>query len=301
VEGRLAAVDIGSNTVHVLVADVGEDGRLVDVAHYVEMPELGARVDRDGRVGREGVADALAALGSVLDRAAGHGYERLLAGATAAVRRASDGASLLEAAAERARVPVRLLSEAREARLSFLGVASRHAAPGDWLMADLGGGSTELVAARGEDMGAWASLALGSGALAARYLSDPPRDGERAVLRRAARPALEGAPDVHAQRLVVTGGTAATLPLLLGHPERPALAARELHDARGVLDERPAAAIEAAMGIPEKRVRALRGGVEVLASLLQRYHLGGFDISYEGLRHGMLTAYLREGENWWRG
>ena len=80
---RLAAVDVGSNTVHALVADAVQ-GRLEDVAHYVEMPELGAEVGRTGRIGETKAEEAIAALHSVLGRAREHGYEHLIAGATAA-------------------------------------------------------------------------------------------------------------------------------------------------------------------------------------------------------------------------
>ena len=79
---RLAAVDVGSNTVHSLVADACQ-GRLEDVAHYVEMPELGTVVARTGRIGEAKAEEAIAALRSVLERARKHGYEHLLAGATA--------------------------------------------------------------------------------------------------------------------------------------------------------------------------------------------------------------------------
>src|ERR1700730_7702976 len=111
---RLAAVDVGSNTVHALVAK-GWDARLEDIAHYVEMPELGVAVERTGRIGPEKEREAIGALGSVLTRAAEHGYEQLVAGATAAVRRAADRDEFLKAAGEAIGVPVRLISEQREA------------------------------------------------------------------------------------------------------------------------------------------------------------------------------------------
>ena len=86
---RLAAVDIGSNTVHALVADVVRN-RLEEVAHYVEMPELGARVARTGSIGTKG-RFAIRALRSVVNRARKDGYDKLLAAATEAVREAKDG------------------------------------------------------------------------------------------------------------------------------------------------------------------------------------------------------------------
>src|SRR2546421_9686631 len=104
---RLAAVDIGSNTVHVLVADVVR-GRLEDVAHYVEMPELGPQVARRGAIGsRSGVA--LRALRKVCRQARSHGYDRLIACATQAVRQASDGAAFVSQASVAIDVPVHVI------------------------------------------------------------------------------------------------------------------------------------------------------------------------------------------------
>jgi exopolyphosphatase / guanosine-5'-triphosphate,3'-diphosphate pyrophosphatase len=110
---RLAAVDIGSNTVHVLVADE-EEGRLTDV-------------QRTGKIGHRGRRRPLQALERVMKKARELGYEHLVAGATQAVREAADGEHLLAEASAALDVPVRLISAQREAQLSFRGVASRHA------------------------------------------------------------------------------------------------------------------------------------------------------------------------------
>src|SRR5438477_6582435 len=103
---RLAALDVASNTVHVLVADVVR-GNLVDVAHYVEMPELGAQVARTGAIGGHAMS-ALRALRKVLDEARKQGYDELIACATEAVRQASDGRSFARQAARVIGAPVRI-------------------------------------------------------------------------------------------------------------------------------------------------------------------------------------------------
>jgi exopolyphosphatase/guanosine-5'-triphosphate,3'-diphosphate pyrophosphatase len=296
---RLAAVDIGSNTVHALVADVDADGRLQEVGHYLEMPELGARVDRTGRIGPTGTALVLEALDSVISQARGPGFEYLVAGATAAVRKAPDGPELLAAASSLLGTQVYLISGEREAQLSFLGVASAHSVPDEWVMADLGGSSTEVVAARGDRIVRWASLQVGSGGLAARYLSDPPVPGERQALREDARAGLAGAPPSSATRLVVTGGTAANLPLVLSEDDPPTrLGADELARAQKVLDSARVAELAEEHDISASRLRALRGGVEVLRLLLERYRVPAFDVSLEGLRHGMILAYEAHGDAW---
>jgi exopolyphosphatase/guanosine-5'-triphosphate,3'-diphosphate pyrophosphatase len=297
---RLAAVDVGSNTVHALVADV-TDGRVVDVDHFSEMPELGAQVDREGRIGPDKTAEAIAALETVLAPARRLGYERLVAGATSAVRRAADRDEFLDRVSTAIGVPVRLIGERREAELAFLGVASVHATAVPWLMGDMGGGSTELVAGEGVSAVRWTSLPLGSGGLASRYLSDPPAAEEREALRAAAAAGLAGAPDWAAGKLVMTGGTATNLPALLSRERPPTeVTAEQLRTANDLLDAGPAAALAPRYRIGAGRIRALRAGTEVLLLLLARYRLDRFHVSYAGLRQGMILALVERGDEWWR-
>jgi exopolyphosphatase/guanosine-5'-triphosphate,3'-diphosphate pyrophosphatase len=296
---RLAALDIGSNTVHILVADVVR-GRLEDVAHYVEMPELGIQVARTGVIGSR-ARTALRAVRKVIDQARTHGYEHLIACATQAVRQASDGAAFVRQASEVIGEPVRIISSRREARLSFLGAASRHAVRREWALVDLGGASTEVVIARGRDMLRSAALSIGSGVLSDTYLSDPPRPEERARLRKAALRELTEAPDGEVERLVATGGTAANLPWVLSRRNPPAvLTTADLLACEARLDGRPAREVADRLGLAASRVKAMRGGVEALLLLLDWYGLALLHVSHEGLRHGMLLAYLDKGGDWWR-
>jgi exopolyphosphatase / guanosine-5'-triphosphate,3'-diphosphate pyrophosphatase len=296
---RLAAVDIGSNTVHVLVADVVRN-KLEDVAHYVEMPELGARVARTGAIGTRGRI-AIRALRSVVARARKHGYDLLIAAATQAVRQASDGEAFARQAGEAIGVPVHIISAQREAELSFLGVASRHAARREWAMVDLGGASTEVVIARGRDMLRSSALAIGSGVLASTYLSDPPRPEERARMRKAALRELARAPDGDVERMVATGGTASNLPFVLARRNPPAvLTTADLLACEGRLDAGRAAGVAAKVVLPPNRVKAMRAGVEVLLLFLDWYGLAVLQISHQGLRHGMLLEYLERGDDWWK-
>lgn len=296
---RLAAVDIGSNTVHALVADVAR-GRLVDVAHYVEMPELGAQVARTGAIGTR-AKPAIRALRSVVARARTHGYEVLIACATEAVRKASDREQFVRDAGEAIGTEVHIIASDREAELSFLGVASNHAARREWLMVDLGGASTEVVVGNGRKMVRSATLAIGSGVLANAYFSDPPKPEERARLRRAALRELSHAPDADVERLVATGGTASNLPQVLSKRNPPTvLTTADLLTCESRLDATRASEVAAKVLLPANRVKAMRAGVEALLLLLDWYGLAVLHISHEGLRHGMLLAYLERGEEWWR-
>ncbi|HEY8814527.1 MAG TPA: hypothetical protein VIP57_05415 [Candidatus Dormibacteraeota bacterium] len=296
---RLAAVDVGSNTVHALVADVVR-GRLVEVAHYVEMPELGTQVARTGAIGPR-AKTAIRALRSVVAKARTHGYGVLIAGATEAVRQASDREAFARLAGEAIGTPLRIIGANREAELSFLGVASSHAGRREWLMVDLGGASTEIVVGDARKMVRSVTLPIGSGVLASAHLSDPPKPEERARLRRAALRELTRAPDADVDRLVATGGTASNLPLVLSKRNPPSmLTTADLLTCDSRLDAGRAADVAAQQHLPLNRVRAMRGGVEVLLLLLDWYGLALLHVSHQGLRHGMLMAYLEHGERWWK-
>jgi exopolyphosphatase/pppGpp-phosphohydrolase len=142
---------------------------------------------------------------------------------------------------------------------------------------------------------------VGSGTFAARYLSDPPKDGERARLREAALAAMRAAPEAEAERLVVTGGTASNLPIVLSRKAPPVvLDQAALLAAEQRLDGEPAGAAARRYGLSKERIKALRAGVEILLLLVDWYGLHHLHVSHEGLRHGMLLAYLERGEDWWR-
>jgi len=285
--------------VHVLVADVVR-GRLEDVAHYVEMPELGAHVARTGAIGAR-AKPAIRALNAVVAKARTHGYELLIAGATEAVRQATDREAFVREAGEAIGAPVRIVGPGREAELSFLGVASNHAGRRQWVMVDLGGASTEVVIANGRNMVRSATLPIGSGVLASAHLSDPPRPEERARMRKAALRELAHAPDADVGRLVATGGTASNLPQVLAKRNPPTvLTTADLLTCESRLDGGRAAAVADKVQLPPSRIKVMRAGVEVLLLLLDWYGLAVFHISHQGLRHGMLLSYLERGDDWWK-
>ncbi len=296
---RLAAVDVGSNTVHALVADVVR-GRLVEVAHYIEMPELGAQVARTGAIGPR-AKTAIRALRSVVAKARTHNYEVLIAGATQAVRQASDREAFAREAGSAIGTPLRIVGAHREAELSFQGVAANHAGRREWLMVDLGGASTEIAVGNARKMVRSATLPIGSGVLASTHLSDPPKPEERARMRRAALRELAQAPDAEVERLVATGGTASNLPQVLAKRNPPAvLTTADLLTCESRLDSGRAAEVAVKVGLPPNRVKAMRAGVEVLLLLLDWYGLAVLHVTHQGLRHGMLMAFLERGEEWWR-
>ncbi|HEX6547673.1 MAG TPA: hypothetical protein VF134_02905 [Candidatus Dormibacteraeota bacterium] len=120
-------------------------------------------------------------------------------------------------------------------------------------------------------------------------------------LRAAAVAELGKAPESEAEKLVVTGGTATSLPVVVARHNPPdVLTTHALLAAEERLDSAPAETLAAEFELPIQRVRALRAGVEILLLLLDFYGLHSLHVSHEGLRHGMLLAWVERGDDWWR-
>ena len=120
-------------------------------------------------------------------------------------------------------------------------------------------------------------------------------------MRRAALRELTQAPDGEVERLVATGGTASNLPLVLTRRTPPlVLTTADLLACEARLDRGRASRVAADLGLEANRVKAMRAGLEALLLFLDWYGLSVLHISHEGLRHGMLLAYLAQSEGWWR-
>jgi exopolyphosphatase/guanosine-5'-triphosphate,3'-diphosphate pyrophosphatase len=304
VSRRLAALDIGSNTLQLLVAEP-VDGALREVLHEEAMPRIGKAVQETGRVGEVKLAEVVREVQRLAALAREQGAEVLLVAATEAVRRASDGELVLAAVSEAAGARCRLISPEAEARLSFRGAVAAHRGPGLSLVADIGGGSTECVLGEDGQIEALASVPVGSGSATERWLrSDPPSNDEREACGAGVRKALSAAPQGDPQRGIVTGGTATTLPALLGRPrgsEGGTLRRADLDQCRQILAREPSAEVARQYGIELARARVLAGGVEIIDAVRERYGLGGVAVSHQGLRDGMILAYLEMGDGWTSG
>lgn len=177
---RYAAVDIGSNSIRFMVADVSETGRLTTVAEGRQVTRLGESVFSTGNVS----AEAIAGVSSVLARMAAEWRQAeplaVRAVATAAIRDAQNGDEFAEAASRSAGVPIETISGQEEARLIHLGVEARWPHPDERiLLVDVGGGSAEVIEAAGGAMRTAFSRPLGAVRLQSVFLqSDPPSPEE---------------------------------------------------------------------------------------------------------------------------
>jgi len=175
---RWAALDIGSDTVHLLVAKVerGPFGRLAvrQVAHRSSLVELGREVALHGRFRRTSIRELEAAVGRYVEIAR-RGDARLIVAATEASREAANGSEVLARLERLTGTPARILSGGREAQLGFLAARAVLPPKGVDLLVDSGGASTEVSVVADRRLVASASLAVGAASLAAVVPGDPPK------------------------------------------------------------------------------------------------------------------------------
>ncbi len=195
----VAAIDCGTNSIRLLIADV-TDGRLTDVVRTLEVVRLGQGVDETGRFADDALARTLAVTRRYAGLCRDHGVERLRFVATSATRDAANRDDFLGPVREILGVEPEVIEGREEAELSFRGALSvldpaGSTASGDplRLVVDLGGGSTELVLGGSAPVSAY-SMDIGCVRLTERHVTaDPLTAGERAAIQRDVRSALEEA------------------------------------------------------------------------------------------------------------
>ncbi|MEU3292896.1 Ppx/GppA phosphatase family protein [Streptomyces longwoodensis] len=186
---RLGVLDVGSNTVHLLVVDAHPGARPLSAHSHKAELRLAQLLDGDGAIGTEGVDRLIAVVHDALEAAEDKGVEELLPFATSAVREASNADDVLARVQEQTGVELQVLAGDEEARLTFLAARRWFGwSAGKLLVLDIGGGSLEIAYGIDEEPDAAVSLPLGAGRLTAGWLpGDPPRPEDVRALRRHVR------------------------------------------------------------------------------------------------------------------
>ncbi|MEU6365511.1 Ppx/GppA phosphatase family protein [Streptomyces sp. NPDC046931] len=186
---RLGVLDVGSNTVHLLVVDAHPGARPLPAHSHKAELRLAQLLDGDGAVGPEGVDKLIAVVRDALQAAEDKGVEDLLPFATSAVREASNADDVLARVKEATGVELQVLTGEEEARLTFLAARRWFGwSAGKLLVLDIGGGSLEIAYGIDEEPDAAVSLPLGAGRLTAGWLpGDPPAPEDVRALRRHVR------------------------------------------------------------------------------------------------------------------
>lgn len=290
-----AAIDIGSNTTRVLVAEP-VDGQLKKVMEQRAYTRINSALGKKGEVLPAKVEEVSELVATQVRLARELGAERVRAVATAAIRDASNGAEVALAIEEVAGIPVDVLSEEEEGRLAFIGATKGlgHPAEGRIGVVDVGGGSSEVilgtVADGVEEVRSWS---VGSGALAEELISsDPPSAAEIRKVRDRIDDIFEGVEFERPAQAVAVGGSATSLRRLVG----TVLEYETLERGIRVLCGEPATEVARRFELDPVRVRILTTGVLLLEKISDL--LGQpLQIGKGGLREGIILDLLNGSAN----
>ena len=305
---RLGVLDIGSNTVHLLVADVHPGGRPQATTSRRTVLRLMRHLTPEGAIDEAGVRALTTAVAEARQVAEREGVARLLATATSAVREASNGTEVIARLEDALGHPLQVLGGEDEARFTFLAVRRWFGwSAGQILLFDIGGGSLEVAAGPDELPDAAASVPLGAGRMTLRYLTaDPP--GEEAVerLRVHAEEVLAPVADAFAAQprpdhVVGSSKAIRSLARLAGYPvpgwsgiDRMLLPRAALGSWIPRLARIPASARQELPGITADRAFQIVAGAVVLHTAMRMMDADELEVSPWALREGVL---LREIES----
>ncbi|WP_390128610.1 Ppx/GppA phosphatase family protein [Synechococcus sp. HIMB2401] len=312
---RIAAIDIGTNSFHLLVAAVDPKLRTFRIIQAEKATtRLGERDPETGELTAAAMKRGLETLRQFRDLAASHRVEQIVTAATSAVREAPNGRDFLQTILDDLGMEVDLVSGPEEARLIYLGVLSGMPF-GDrpHLLLDIGGGSTELILADGRDARALTSTRVGAVRLQRDFVRDDPMPPQRrSFLQAFIQGSLEPAVDKVRRRikpgetpvLVATSGTAMAIgSLAASEEERPP---RKLHGYRvtrqslkQVVDRlitmTPAQRRELAP-INDRRAEIIVPGALILQTTMKMLGVAEFVLSERALREGLIVDWmLRQG------
>jgi exopolyphosphatase/guanosine-5'-triphosphate,3'-diphosphate pyrophosphatase len=303
---RLGVIDVGSNTVHLLVVDAHRGAQpLPATSHKIEL-RLSEHVTEDGRIDDSGAADLAAFINECLAVAEDQGVEELVAFATSAVREAPNGDEVLARVRSETGVDLQVLHGTDEARLTFLAARRWFGwSSGTLLVVDIGGGSLELAAGMDEEPDAAVSLPLGAGRLTRDLLQgDPPAPETVRAARRVIRAAI--ASEVRpitkvgqVDRAVGTSKTMRSLARIAGaapSSEGPyagrVLERSALGDVVQLLSRTTAAERVALPGVSASRARQLLAGAIVAQAAMDLLGVDRLDICPWALREGLILQRL---------
>jgi exopolyphosphatase/guanosine-5'-triphosphate,3'-diphosphate pyrophosphatase len=300
---RVAAMDLGSNSFHLLVADVHPDGHLDPLVQEKEMLRLGDVVSRHGHIPSTAADHAVATVRRFRLLAEAAGAEEVIAKATAAIRRAANGGEVVDRIRAETGVHVEVIGGKEEARLIFGAVrASVVLDPSPALCFDLGGGSLEVMVGDASTL-MWAtSLPLGVALLSAEFVhSDPISKRDRRALRQHVEevlaPVVEAVAPLEPKLAVGSSGTLESLAEMAaahGDDDAPATLNQLTIDGGEIAALHQTLMASTATerlrmdGLDARRVDLIVAGSMVLATAMEQFGLDRLTISEWALREGIV-------------
>ncbi len=290
-----AAIDIGSNTTRVLVAEP-QKGQLRKVMEQRAYTRIGKASRHDGKIDDDKIEEVAEVVATQLRLAEEIGAEAIRIVATAAIREAGNREEAVAAFEHAAGMAVQVLSEEEEGRLAFIGATKTlgHPVEGSIGVVDVGGGSSEIILGTVADgVQAVRSFRIGSGSLADDFLeSDPPSPSEIRKLRDHIDDFFADVDVEHPDQAVAVGGSATSLSKLVG----TVLEYETLERAVRVLSGDPMEDVARRFELDQRRVKLLPAGALLLEKLSEL--LGQpLQIGKGGLREGVILDQLSNGSS----
>ncbi len=294
-----ASVDLGSNSVHLLVAVVAGHGlrSLVDESVFLG---LGSAVAERGYLGRAARGELTATLVRYAESARRLGATAVTFLGTEPIRRAADAAAIVHEVVTASGAPLHVVSHEEEAFLTIIGVTEGMPVTNETLVVDVGGGSSEFAVVDAMRPPRAVGLRLGSARLTDRFVRhDPPTATELAAMRDAAAEAIRDAPQATPAELVAVGGTASNLVKVLPAAMLDRTLTRErITEIQSILASEPAAAAAERHLINPIRAAILPAGGAIMDAILEAYGAERIRVSESGLREGTILAVARAGPSW---
>jgi exopolyphosphatase/guanosine-5'-triphosphate,3'-diphosphate pyrophosphatase len=302
-EPLAAALDIGSNSIHLLVARRGPDSQPVPVLDVSHQAGMGRVVDATGELGAAIREELRGIVGGYVDEARALGAGQVLLLGTEALRTASDTDLLVDALRARTGLSLAVIDRTSEGLLSLLGVTGGRV-PRSLAVADIGGGSTQVTSTQvtvthPDGQPVVGMVPVGSARLAGAHIHhDPVTSSEIVALRDTARRVIAGLDLPRPARAIIAGGSGTNVSRLLLRErttpiDRPALAA-----ALDLLRSHPAQELATRTGLSVRRVAQLAAGIAIGEALLDRLGLESAEVSDASLREGALIAAWAAGDDW---
>ena len=302
---RIAAIDIGSNSIRLTIVDVPVAGRRIIRDEERVFARLGHGVLESGELAQSAMDVAIEALDKMMRLAREREVTHVRAVATAAVRQAANGVAFVERVRREVGLEIEVIDGAHEGRLALLSAVDGLALDGDIAVVDIGGGSVEIVRGTGAEVSGVVSMPLGAVVLADRFGGQDPLspDARRRLTHHVRQTFEESAGDMRFPGVLAgSGGTVTTLASMLAarrgatpqsvHGSR--IAAGDLAELRDRLLRSSVRDRERMKGLPAARVDLIVPGAVVLHEVVRLLSADSVLVNARGMREGIVLEVIEQ-------
>ena len=308
---KIAVIDIGTNSIHMVLAEAEPDGSYKILDRFKDMTRLGDGTFRQRRLSAESRVRGVEVLKHLTTLARNKGFDRILMAATSAVREARNSGQFIEEVSKNTGVRVKVVTGQEEARLIYLGVRqSMDLTDRPTLLVDVGGGSVELIVGNRERLLHAVSLKLGAIRLKDLFLikAPPAKAKLRAmheVIEKEIRATLERFRQPEFDRIVISSGMAANLAEIIylertgGPIPQINLSTITLKEIRAVEQRLATSDVDTRLGIPgldPRRVDTLLAATAVIRQCLEASGHKEATISDRAMREGLVYDFIQKNQ-----